>query len=332
MPLPFALTIPQLLAAVGLGGVVVAAAGAESSTMKEIKKQRIKTAKVVGALGPAGKPQRKKPKWWPKGTTWPPVQPEGAGEFEFPTGPLPQAARDAWNAKKHGRGRSRSAYGKNNDIHKKDGWFRFATYSDKWDRKHEKIRYYAKPNGALYVRKHGKAAMVGNLCWMARCPDSWYPGYGRAKALNVRLPALKPLLGPKADWKTLSNSVKTSIKNIPAVLKAAAVVVAGIYSGGASVQKNPEKQLDTVGKGIKGAIEPMADAGKESDSRVGAGRVIVTAIRKQYILQMMVANPWAVKNGKLDLGRHYMADPKTWEDLFKPGKSRPLLYNPPKSK
>jgi hypothetical protein len=309
MPIPFALSLPQLAALLGAGAVAVASG--ESPTMKTIRKTR--KARLVVSLGKGGV------------ETGPPKQ-------VIPTGPLPKQAVQAWNAKKKGKRKSKSAYGPKNDIHKKGTWFRFATYSDKWDRKLAKIRYYAKPNGALYVRKHGSAAKVGNLCWMARCPNSWYPGYGRAKALNVRLPALKSLLGPKADWKTLGSSFKSSIKAIPAVLKAAAVVVAGIYSGGSSFTKNSKKQVETVEDGIKGAIEPMKVAGNQSDTRVKASRVIVTAIRKQYILQMMDANPWAVKNGKLDIGANYMSNPQTWEDLFKPGDARPLLFNPPVSK
>jgi len=46
----------------------------------------------------------------------------------------------------------------------------------------------------------------------------------------------------------------------------------------------------------------------------------------------MDANPWLVKDGKLDIGPNYMSDPKTWEDLGKPGKSYPLIYNPPVGK
>lgn len=308
MPLPFALTLPQLIAALGVGGVAVAAATGGSPTLKTIKATRLKSVKK-------------------KGTD------NTGNEQDVPTGPLPAEALAAYNSPKKGKGRSRSAYGPKNDIHKKGSWFRFATYSDKWDRKLNKLRYYSGPRtGALYVRKAGSTAKVGNLCWMARCPDGWYPGKGKAKALNCRVPGLTAWLGPKADWKTLSSAFKTSIKNIPAVLKAAGVVVAGIYSGGASVQKNPEGQLKTVGNGIKGVAEPYKDMGNESDARLGAARALITGIRKQYILQMMDANPWAVKDGKLDIGKHYMADPKTWEDLGKPGKSRPLLFNPPKSK
>lgn len=309
MALPLALTLPQLFTALGVGmGTLIVASRADSPTMREIKSAQ-KKATLVGGLKLSG------------GT---------AKERQvIPTGPLPAQAIAAYNSKKKGKGRSRSAYGSKNDIHKKGTWFRFATYSDKWDRKLEKIRYYAKPNGALYVKKTSKP---GNLAWMARAPKSWYPGYKKAKALNVRFPGVEPWLGPKADWSTVKGAFKKSVQGIPAVVKAAGVVVAGVYSGGSSLTKDTAKQGKAVEDGIKAAIAPMYGAGKGSDRRIDAAREVVTALRSQYLKQMMDANPWAVKNGKLDIGKHYMANPKTWEDLFKPGKSRPLLFNPPESK
>jgi hypothetical protein len=291
-----------------VGGLAVAAVAglkSETQTMREIKaaRSRVTIKSVTAGGGPT-----------------------------VPTGPLPAQAIAAWNSPKKGRGRGRSAWGKNNDLHKKGAWFRFATYSDKWDRKLEKLRYYSNPPGVLYVKKSGTKAMAGNLAWMTRCPDSWYPGFGRAASLNIRLSGLKPWLGNKADWKEITGAVKKSIEGIPDVVKAAGVVVAGIFTLGASTAAEPGEQVKSVSDGIKAAIAPFYGAGAGSDKRLDVARAVVTALRVQYINQLMDANPWAVKDGRLDIGKHYMADPKTWEDLFKPGKSRPLLFNPPKSK
>ena len=323
MPLPFALSLPQIVAALGVGAAAIAA-GAPSETQREIKKARIRRARIVGPL--AG------------GT--------GASSSgpTLPTGPLPRQALEAWNAKKKGKSRTklqklrRSAFGPKNDIHKKDAWFRFGTYSKRGPAKKlfrdkiDKLRYYSDPSGALFVRKSGDAARAGNLCWMARCPRKWYPGFGRAKTKNIRLPGLKPWLGPKADWNSVKGAFKKSIQDVPAVLKAAAVVVAGIYSGGSSLTKNSGKQVDTVHDGVVAAFAPFKDAKGSAQERTEMAYILVTAIRKQYIAQIMDANPWLVKDGKLDIGPNYMSDPKTWEDLGKPGKSYPLIYNPPVSK
>ena len=116
------------------------------------------------------------------------------------------------------------------------------------------------------------------------------------------------------------------------MLKAAGVVVTAIYSGGSSLTKSSGKQVDTVHDGVVAAFAPFKDAHGSAKDRTEMAYILVTAIRKQYIAQIMAANPWLVKDGKLDIGPNYTSNPKTWEDLGKPGNSYPLIYNPPEAK
>jgi len=241
------------------------------------------------------------------------------------TGPLPAAALAAWNSKKHGKGNRRSAYGPDNDIHKPESWLRYATYSKNWDKKLEKMRIYSNPPGTLYVKSKSK---VRNLCWMMCCPPKLYPGYGKAKRRNVRWSAMKLWLSPKADWKTFTGGMKTSIKNIPAVLKGALVVVTAIVTLGASLLVKGDKKVDNVHDAIAGALEAIGDTAGSVKKRKAAARAVFNIVCQVYIERVMDANPHAVKNGKLDIGKHYKANPKTYEDLRSPGGSRPLLFIP----
>ncbi len=139
MALPFALTLPQIVAALSVGAAAVAATS-PSETQREIKKAKLRRARLVGPLAP---------------DSTAPV---------LPTGPLPKQALEAWNAKKKGKNKTklqklkRSAFGPKNDIHKKDSWFRFGTYSKRGPSKKlfrdklDKLRYYSDPSGALFVR------------------------------------------------------------------------------------------------------------------------------------------------------------------------------------
>lgn len=312
-----------LLGAGAVGVVAAAGSGENSQTMREIKATRAAT--FVGVQAASKKKPR--PPGWPKHLPWPPKGEPTA--TKLPTGPLPKQATDAYNRGKSGKGRKRSAYGGANDLKKRGKWFRFATYSDKWDTKLDHLRYYGDPPGAIFVTKKGTAARAGNLAWMCRCKSSEYPGAGKAAYKNVRTKSINPWVGRGSDWEALGNFFKTSIKNIPSVIKGAGVVVAGIFSGGKSLQDSPEDQIGTVSAAIKDALEPLGDVGGSVSKRRDAARVVVTEIRKAYLRVMMDANPWAVKNGKLDISASYMEDPKTWEDLGKPGNARPLLFNPP---
>ncbi|MEE9386322.1 MAG: hypothetical protein V3V08_23155 [Nannocystaceae bacterium] len=241
------------------------------------------------------------------------------------TGPLPAAALAAWNSPKKGKRRSRSAYGPDNDIHARGAWLRYATYSDNWDKKLEKQRIYADPPGVFYVKSTSK---VRNLCWMIMCPDDLYPGYGKAKRRNVRWDAMSKWLSPKADWGTITGTVKGAVEAIPSLVKGAGVVVAAVLSLGTSALAGAGDQVETVEEAIRNSLEVIGDTGKSVSKRKRAARAVYEIIAAIYIQDVMRANPHAVKNGALDIGKHYKADPKTWEDLRAPGKSRPLLYMP----
>ncbi len=241
------------------------------------------------------------------------------------TGPLPPGAMAAWNATKHGKRSKRSSYGPDNDIHKKGSWLRFATYSENWDKKHEKMRFYAKPPGVLFIKSTDK---VFNLAWMMRCKPNMYPGYGRAARRNCRLNQLDPWLGPKADWNTVKGLVKDSMDAIPELVKGAGVIVAGVTSGGQSLKTDPAGQVDQIISGIKSGLEPIGDTGGNVKKRLASGRVVVDVIGNAYVQQLLDGNPWILRNGKFDIGKNYMPDPKTYEDLYRPGNARPLLWNP----
>ena len=147
---------------------------------------------------------------------------EGSGKFvivgdlrfpdepAFPSGPLPTQAILASAAPKFVE--------RNNDIHIKDHWFQFGVYSKDWFKKRAKLRFYSGPKaGSKYVKQE---VHHRNVCFMARCPDPWYPGVGSAQLRNCRVSAISQWISVKADWKSGSDAFKTSIKGIPAVLKA----------------------------------------------------------------------------------------------------------------
>lgn len=241
------------------------------------------------------------------------------------SGPLPQAALEAWNAPKSGRGRRRSAYGPKNDIHKRASWLRYATYSKRFHYKLDVNRIYSDPPGALRLISKDNAR---NLAWMMRCRSDWYPGYGKAQPRNIRLDAVKQYLSPKADWDTFKGLFKDTIDSLPAVIEGAGVITAGVTSGGASLQKNPKEQADAVFDSIKSALAPIGNVGESISKRLEAAEIIYLAFADAYIGQVMAANPHAVRNGRLDIGKHYHDEPRTYEELGQEGGSRPLLWNP----
>jgi len=236
-----------------------------------------------------------------------------------PSGVLPAQAIAALNAGKW------TKTGPNN-LHRRDAWFYFGDYSDHWFEKRGKVRFYASPPGALYVKS---VTHHRNLAWFCRARASWQPGYGRAQYKNVRLPGIKHWLGPKADWDTFTGVFKDSLAAIPEVVNAAGIVVEGIYSGGASMMDEPGEQIDTVIGGIGAALEPIGDTGSSITKRKKAAAVVVSQILNGYVRQMKDANPHAVRpDGILDTSARYMRNPQTWADLRRPGDARPLLYNP----
>jgi len=238
---------------------------------------------------------------------------------ESKTGPLPEQAIQAYNG-----GRDK----KLNNLHLKGQWFRYAVWSKTWFKKLDKMRFYANPPGINYVKSTSKKV---NLCWMARCPDSWYPGYGSAANRNVRLNPLDSLIGPKADLKALWGSVKALVGEVPEIAESAGLIAAGIASGGQSATQDTSGQVELLTETIEGVIDIPSGLIKGTKARKRAAKAIVTGIAMGYRRQLVKANPHLLnKDGKFDIGKRFMENPRTWEDLYKPGPARPLIYNPPK--
>lgn len=253
-----------------------------------------------------------------------------------PTGPLPAAALRAWNAPRKGKRKKRSSYGPDNDIKKRQSWFRYATYSDNFYKKLRLMRFYSDPPGALFLRSKDWS---NNIAWMARCRPDWYPGYGKAKRRNCRVDPLKLWLSPKADWDTFKGIFSDSIEAVPQIIEGAGVIAGGVTSGGASLTQDPAGQAEALIDSIKSSLEPIGNTGKSIGKRLDAADVVVSNLMRAYVGQMKAANPWAVlKNDQdrfdLNVGRNYHPNPKTYEDLFdrswvgKKGAARPLLWNP----
>lgn len=302
---------PQVAIAIALA---MLATPRESPTLRTIKAKRRKAkaasrpgaqnATIVAALGE--------------------INSRFEGAPMLPTGELPEQARLAGMASK---------FGPNNDIHRKDAWFCFGSYSDRWFSKRARLRFYAKPPSAKFVVQ---TTHHRNVAWMARCPEQWYPGHGKARPGSCRVDAITRWIGPKAEWKAWTEAFKTSIDGIPDVLKAAGVVVGAIFSFGGTALVKTEKQVDTVSKGITAALEPIGDVGRSWRKRLEASEQMIRAINDRYLAQMKDANPWCVRaDGVFDTSKRYLKNPRTWEDLrvARQGEQTgyPLLYNPPRS-
>lgn len=234
------------------------------------------------------------------------------------SGLLPYQARDAWDAKRDK---------KRNNLHIRGQWFRYAVWSDTWFDKLNKMRFYAKPPGFNYVKSTSKNV---NLCWMARCPPSWYPGYGPAANRNVRLNMLDGLIGPKADIKAIWGSIKALVGQAPEIAKSAGLIGAGVASGGQSATQDTEGQVQQLSETIDGLIDIPSGLIKGAKARKQASRALVTGVALGYRRQLVEANPHLIDaDGKFNIGKRFKPDPQTWEDLFLPGNARPLIYNPP---
>lgn len=189
-------------------------------------------------------------------------------------------------------------------------------------RRFKKIRFYASPPGALRLVSRSR---TNNFIWYTMCPSKWKPGYKRAKRKNVRISLLKPLLGPRADWKTLTGTIGDMVKTIPGIVKSAAEVGGAVASAGATAAS-----VDVEGI-IENATASLKAAGgivSKSRARVDAANAIVRAIFAVYYQELRDANPHLVKKGALDLGKNYMKNPKTTADLSAPGSSYPWVYLP----
>lgn len=241
------------------------------------------------------------------------------------SGPLPAQALAAYNTTKYTRGGP-------NDIHQKGAWFRWAVYSDKWHKKHASIDFFSSPRGANRVRSNSKWT---NLAWMARSPRKIYPYYKLGRG-RVKWSKLEPLIGPKADWKTLTGGVADVLKEIPDIVASAGLIAGGVASGGQSAQADPQGQVKQVMDTVKDLLGSASGVIGKTKERTEAAAAIVEAVALQYKLELLAANPWIVRDGRVDIGKNYPQNPRTFEDLYRkpaPGekRGRPLMFNPKRS-
>lgn len=188
------------------------------------------------------------------------------------------------------------------------------------------IKFYASPPGVNSVKS---TDFSFNLCWWAMCKESWRPGHGAAKSGNVRMGVLKPLIGPKADLKQIWSAITGIIEQLPEILESAGIIAAGVASGGQSATTDTKGQVEAVTDTIENLLAEASGIFKGTKARTESAAVLVTAIGWAYMEAVAIANPWLIKDGKLDFGKNYKADPQTWGDLGKPGNAYPLVYFPP---
>jgi len=230
--------------------------------------------------------------------------------------PLPQEALDAY-ADKNNKMRSLGT----------PHWFRWAKFSTSTKRKVDKLRFYSSPPGALYLKSYND---VFNLSWMARCPSKWYPKYGH-RDQSCRVNSLKPVLGPKADWKTLTGAYKDILEEVPAMVESAGLITGAVASGGASAAQDPAGLIEKVSGTVKNILVAYGGIIKGSKARVAAANALIVGVGLQYQAELIAANPHILVPfgpNKPTVGKHFMENPKTYGDLRKPGKARPLLLNP----
>lgn len=285
---------PLFLLLAGLG------AGAGALVLLD-EPQEVKAAKIVVALK----------------QILPPLPPAASATKDTApggTGPLPPQALQAY-ADDNNKLRS-AGY---------DRWFRWAKFSKKTKKKIDKLRFYANPPGLQFRTSKSD---VNNLCWMARCPSAWYPKHGGGNDRNCRVDAIDQWLSPKAGWKTFTGALGQAFEALPAIVEGAGVVAGGVTTGGGSIASDPGASVGTVVDALKAALTPIGNTGKSISKRQDAADAVLMVLIAMYRRQMMLANPHAVRNGELVVGKYFMENPKTFEDLAKPGKARPLLFNP----
>jgi len=234
------------------------------------------------------------------------------------SGPLPEQAIIA--------GAQNAFNSKTNNIHTKGAWFNYGVYSSKFFQKIDKLRFYSRPPGPQYVVSNSDTA---NLCWAARCPDSWYPQYGYRNR-SCRISELKRLIGFGAEVKSFFGGVKDLFAELPEILESAGLVAGAVATGGQSANVDAKGQIDQVEETIEGIIDAPAGWVNDIKARKKAAGALVTALMVQYREQIARANPWVIQDGKVVLGKRFKANPKTYADLYAPGNARPLLYSPPR--
>lgn len=164
-----------------------------------------------------------------------------------------------------------------------------------------------------------------NNGWLAFAPKKLQPGYGKAAKRNVRLNALDPIFGPKADVKAIFGAIGDVLSNVPQILESAGAIGKAIGTQGAT----SAEAIDPTIEALKDLLNEAKGIVKKGKARAAAANAIVSTIITGYRAQLMAASPWVVRDGKLDMSKTYLKDPRTYGDLAKRGNAYPILWIPP---
>jgi len=217
----------------------------------------------------------------------------------------------------------------NNKIFARGQWFDMNGESKGSRAKRELLRFYANPPGAIRVVSKN---VTFNQAWRARCPKADYPKFG-PKDRSCRLSVLKPITGPKAQFRSFGKGMKDwfSVEAMQKRLEAAGAVVGAIFSQGKTFVAKDAKQRGKVTTALKNDWRLVKNSLKKLKDRKRAAAAIVESFGNEYRTQLGAANPHLITGGRVLISKRFMANPKTYEDLFKPGNSWPLIYNPPQN-
>jgi len=238
------------------------------------------------------------------------VAPIGVNELTVArTGQLPSQAIAAQSAKWNTA---------NNKINSRGQWFDMNRESKGGRYKRDKLRFYAKPPGAIRVVSNN---VTFNQSWRARCPSADYPKYGR-RDQSCRLSVLKPITGPKAHFKSFGKGMKDwfSVDAMRQRLEAAGAIVGAIFSQGKTFVAKDGKQRQKVTDAFKNDWRLAKNSLKSLKDRKRAAAAIVEGLGREYRTQLGAANPHLLQGGRVVISKRFMKNPQTYEDLSKPGK------------
>lgn len=191
----------------------------------------------------------------------------------------------------------------------------------KWKR-FSKVRFYAHPPGALRLVSR---RVPWNFTWYIASPANHRTYYKRRRR-NVRVGAIAPLLGPKADWKTLTGTIKKVAANLPDIIEQAGLIGGAVASGGATASTiDPGQILDTAGRLLE-------DAGSIADTikaRLRAADAVIGAMYAAKVNAILRVNPHLRRRaGGLDLSPSYKANPRFKAELGMRGDAYPTILIP----
>jgi len=215
----------------------------------------------------------------------------------------------------------------NNNIRSRGQWFDPNRTNKAGRKKRGKLRFYADPPAVARVVVKN---VTFNICWMARASWADYPRFGPGDQ-SCRLKLLSPIIGPKAALKAFGKGLKKWFdpKLMEDRLRSGGIIASAIISGGQSFSVKGKKQIEQVTKTLKNDWRVKTNTLKGKRARKRAAAAMVEEFGANYRRQIGAANPWLMRGGRVDISPRFMANPKTYADLYKPGKSWPLIYNPP---